>query len=144
MVKYDRMIPAIGCDRSCRGACSHAQLRAPGCHRVTPAARASLRVLAGCVRACVRVRMRTCACICVCVCVRARVCPCVVHTNTHTHTHTHKHTPGEAQPTITRALGGQDVTEPPPFGSKEAAGVYSPSKQYLTDVWLSTTALERE
>lgn len=51
---------------------------------------------------------------------------------------------GEAQPTILAALGAQDVTQAPPFGSKEAAGVYAPSKQYLADVWLGTTEQERE
>jgi hypothetical protein len=33
--------------------------------------------------------------------------------------------------------------QPPPFGSKRAAGLYTPSGPWLTDVFLDSTAKER-
>jgi hypothetical protein len=36
------------------------------------------------------------------------------------------------------------VTEPPPFGSKDAAGMYNVSAPWLADVFLAVTEAERE
>lgn len=50
---------------------------------------------------------------------------------------------GSSQRTITSFMGAPEPTEPPAFGTKDDAGGYDVSPQWLTDVFLSSTEKER-
>lgn len=50
---------------------------------------------------------------------------------------------GAAAGSADASASGSSADQPPPFGTKQAAGLYTPSSPWLTDVFLDSTAKER-